>query len=409
MVGPAAPITVQGGRIADSKPVTGDPLPVEGGDFYGWPIILTALACFQGLYALELDAGGASPTECSEYGASTMLNLTADIAAIAAILARANGFLEIAESTAPLVAKTPYCYNATGHGQRILGCLTAVEFFAVLTGFGEPYKGHDFYEGSQLLAVVSDQLNAVAELDESKWSGAAAESCSATGATLKDYAQDLSSWDKNMAAAAENHAQIVLHTRTAFGILKTLLLLGFAYEEWFFLKSDFYQADLIDEQVSLWGSYALVVILFTLPCGMSRYYADYAFKVSHRYLRVQSELEDGAWSGAQDRCPQAATGVSVSTRYLRGLATSVNSTAEQIDRAKHATAYVTAETERHWGSLFRAPNDGFDAASRKRRAALKALGARCDRLHTNLDHASADYAETDTLWGKNVGKQVLDW
>ena len=407
----------------------GDLLPIEaiGAELapnnrtlYPLVILFLGLSAFQGLY--DLDSSFADNSN-SEYDASTMLNFADDLIGLAVVIANAEFYLKMAtmELGEPLAVSPEELLDRNSGGRYILFCLSLVEFFSLLTGFGVPYEGNDFKKGSKKLEAILDFLNPLAHLDENEWFGVAADSCDMAGETLKRHVKKLATWDRDMAAVATRHARIVLHTRTALGILKALLLVGFIDKERYSRSGNIEIAQYIDLRVGKLGAAALLAILLVLPAALSEASTNYANKISDRYLSQALKLKkDMAGNdspvrylpdrfGPQEHSRGVTEKISVSSEYLDNLTEILHGTVAQVESAKRATAEAKNKIEWGWGPLFRATNDAFGSASAERQHALGVLSAACAALGVTLAAAGSAYTASDALLGVELGEEEFDF
>lgn len=194
-------------------------------------ILLAGLACLAGIGgAVQTGYNAATPPFTDlpngEQREEEFVNLTADgtatLGVVIGILVKAYSYYEAAGGGDPVGSDTQEP-EAGPLASPILPVLALVEGAALLTGFGEPYRG-EVLEVQPVLAAASNHLQD--SHPDTNWTGSAADAYSQRVLKLDSIVDDLAYLDQQFADLLEECAQWVIHLRLALGILKALLVLG---------------------------------------------------------------------------------------------------------------------------------------------------------------------------------------
>lgn len=234
-----------------------------------------ALIAASGLLLLSL---GCLAQDCShtqvlidEEGAGTLVNYSIDV--ITLLMA---GTMVVAYYT----AETEVEY---ARPSPILYALAFVEAMSLLTGFGDPHQEDDLKKGAQELTELCEQLHGTSP--NSTWQSGAAQTYASRVTTSQDAAADLAQCDQDLADLTQRGAELVIHLRLAFGLLKAVLLVALAYEACFCAEGDYWTGRLFADQAALAGIGAALAIMAVFGC-FAIMLCDSANHLAHRYRNV---------------------------------------------------------------------------------------------------------------------------
>lgn len=264
-------------------------------------VVLFALGCF------TKDARGSEDTKdyhvSDEQTASMDINGTSDLMTFAAVLVLVGAYCDRARKLAGGTGVKPAAKPL--EISPILLAIAAVEAMELTAGVGTPYAGDDLKEGARGAAELNQQLQSARPDDN--WRGAAANTYAGQVSTLQGATQACIDTDERLAQAAQHQADWVTHVRLAFGLVKTLLLVGYAAEvRMYYFGVDWraYSAGFAIQAAGL-GVAAGLSILTVGGCASSAY-ADHVMAIGHEYSHLARPAASAALAGLVQAQPVAA-------------------------------------------------------------------------------------------------------
>ena len=247
-----------------------DPYLIAAGGF-----VLAGLGCLGAdLYNI------ATPSHNSaELWSAEAVDLAAGLAAAGALIYEGGLYLTIVGS---YIAKGEY-YRPGGLS-RITYALALAESLEMFMGFGTPYQGDDLRHGAQQLTALSEQLQGTTP--GSGWRGAAAQAYTEQVGAEQGAAGVLATIDLGFADLAQQCADFVTHARLAIGLLKSLLVAGYAIERMWYAEENPDYGWTFSGKVGVAGALAVGAIGFTFGVYFANELKDGAGEVGKIYDKV---------------------------------------------------------------------------------------------------------------------------
>ena len=247
-----------------------DPYLIAAGGF-----VLAGLGCLGAdLYNI------ATPSHNSaELWSAEAVDLAAGLAAAGALIYEGGLYLTIVGS---YIAKGEY-YRPGGLS-RITYALALAESLEMFMGFGTPYQGDDLRHGAQQLTALSEQLQGTTP--GSGWRGAAAQAYTEQVGAEQGAAGVLATIDLGFADLAQQCADFVTHARLAIGLLKSLLVAGYAIERMWYAEENPDYGWTFSGKVGVAGALAVGAIGFTFGVYFANKLEDGAVEVGVHYDMV---------------------------------------------------------------------------------------------------------------------------
>ena len=249
-----------------------DPYLIAAGGF-----VLVGLGCLGAdLYNI------ATPHHNSaELWSAEAVNLTTGLAAAGVLLYKGSEYLYKAWEFG---FDPDECECVNDRLSPILYALALAESLEMFMGFGTPYQGDDLRHGAQQLTALSEQLQGTTP--GNGWRGAAAQAYTEQVGAEQGAAGVLATIDLGFADLAQQCADFVTHAQLAIGLLKALLLAGYAIERTWYAEDNPEQGWTFAGKVSVAGALAVGAIGFTFGVYFANELKDGAVEVGKIYDKV---------------------------------------------------------------------------------------------------------------------------